>query len=343
MGPTLAARDWIERAERTVEFSDKDAYAAIDTIAAEQFDIIVSGPSIAAIFFPMMARLAHLQMVLLEPNWTDGLTNADYYVSWKPAEPERPGDFYKSKVAFLEHPPYSIERRPAIEVSDDSRTELRRRLLGRGAGDRIYLCANTPPKIHPDMDEMFRELLTSDPEGTLVILRGEYPPAKTLKFRLRRRLGALMERVVFLPTLKQEEAHRLLLSVDSCLDSFPLCGMSSSFDAAMLGVPVATLPSAIPFGRWTAAIYDYIGVSGLTAGDQDEYLQIVLRLARDPAWRNRLGDELRQKAALFVESGASAAGFARFVTEAWERHRAGHPPADWIAGEWQTHRSPSAQ
>ena len=111
--------------------------------------------------------------------------------------------------------------------------------------------------------------------------------------------------------------------------------MSSSFDAAIRGVPIVTLPTAQPFGRWTAAIYDCIGVSGLTARDQDEYVQIALRLAHDPAWRDRLGDELRRKAGLFVESTASTRAFAAFISDAWKRHLAGLPPADWIDDRWQ--------
>lgn len=335
MGPSRAAQDWVRRTERVVEVSDMDVYSAIEAIAAEQFDIIVSGPSVAAVFFPMMARLAHLQMVLLEPNWTDGLTNADYYISWKPAEPVDFAEFYQSKVALLKHPPYYIERHAVDEIAESTKAELRQRLFGPGAAGRIYLCANTPPKIHPDMDDMFRRLLESDPEATLVFLRGEYPPSKTLRFRLHEKLGTLIDRVVFLPTLKQEDAHRLLLAVDCCLDSFPLCGMSSSFDAAMVGVPTVTLPSEMPFGKWTATIYEHIGVSGLTARDEDEYLQIALRLAKDPVWRNGLGAELRQKAGLFIESAASVDAFAEFIARSWERHRAGLPPADWIDGRWQ--------
>ncbi|CAN1724577.1 O-linked N-acetylglucosamine transferase SPINDLY family-like protein [Hyphomicrobium sp. 1Nfss2.1] len=341
-GESRAAKNWISRAGRVVEYSDQDVYEAIDTIAAEKLDIIVSGPSVAAVFFPMMARLAHLQMVLLEPNWTDGFTNADFYVSWRPAEPTAPEEFYKTKVALLRHPPYYIERHKVGELSDEEKIDVRRRLLARGPSDRVYLCANTPPKIRPEMDGMFRRLLENDSNATIVFLRGEYPPAKTLKIRLQHALGELFDRVIFLPTLGQEDAHSLLLSADCCLDSFPLCGMSSSFDAAMVGVPIVTLPAAIPFGRWTASIYEYIGVSGLTAKSEEEYLQIARRLANDLTWRNELSCELKQKAARFIESAASVGEFAGFVTQAWARHRAGLAPADWIGDRWET-RGPATK
>jgi tetratricopeptide (TPR) repeat protein len=337
-GSSVAAGRWEERAERVVEFSDTDSNAAIATISAEQIDIIVSGPSMGSCLFPLMARLAHLQMVLLEPNWTDGLTSADYYISWARAEPADPALFYTTAAAFLEHPPYWIER-PSLALRSDispvTRSEVRQRLLGLDESARVYLCANTPPKIHADMDDVLYELLQRDPAAVLVFLRREYPPATTLMARLQDRFGSEFKRVIFLRTLTAEDAHLLLLSVDCCLDSFPLCGMSSSFDACMLGVPVVTLPFDIPFGRWTAAIYDYVGQSGLTAANASEYVEIAIRLANDPEWRLQLGAELAGRSARYVESRVAASELQDFILAAWKRKLAAQPPADWLSGSWR--------
>ncbi|VTU15180.1 O-linked N-acetylglucosamine transferase family protein [Variovorax sp. RA8] len=335
-GQTPAAKSWVERAGKTVEFSDLDTYAAVETIASQELDIIVAGPAIATSFYPMMAKLAPLQMILLEPNWTDGLTNSDYYISWRQAEPEDPAAYYKTAVSFLEHPPYWIEK-PALSsnawpVPPAIRAEVRRRLLNCGPDVRVYLCANTPPKVHPEMDEIFRDLLERDGSGVLVFLRAEY---KNLKIRLREKLGKSFERVIFLPALSKDDAHLLLQSVDCCLDSYPLCGMSSSFDGAMLGVPIVTLPSEIPFGRWTAAIYEYIGVTGLTARDKHDYIDIAVKLAKDSAWRNEKATELRQKSSLYVESLDSSREFEEFLIEAWDRKLQGLEPTNWINGRWQ--------
>jgi CRISPR-associated protein Csy1 len=337
-GKSPAAKNWVARADRTVEYSDVNTYSAIQTIANEELDIIVSCPYMAAIFYPMMARLAPLQIVLLEPNWTDGLTNADYYISWQQAEPANPGDYYKSAVSFLQHPPYWIER-PLLDInlpiSEDARSDIRRRVLGLGPESRIYLCANTPPKIHPAMDDIFYDLLERDQTGFLVLLRSEFPPVRTLKIRLREKLGKYYDRIIFLPTLSKEDAHLLLQSVDCCLDSYPLCGMSSSFDGAMLGVPIVTLPCDIPFGRWTAAIYEYIGVSGLTAKDREDYIDIATRLASDKIWRHQLSIEIKEKSSCYVESKASCEEFQDFIIRSWERRTSGLPPSNWLSGRWQ--------
>lgn len=332
------ATDWIARAGSTVEYSNTDAYAAMNTIAGQELDILISGPSGPQIFFPVMARLAHLQMVLLEPNWPDGIKNNDYYISWQAAEPENHGDYYKTPVALLRRPPYWIERSALGDIASGSgepARDIRQRLLGLGPKDRLYICANTHPKIHPVMDEMLSRVLEADPAGSLVFLRGDAATAHPLKLRMKEKLGRLYERVSFVNTLQKNDAHALLLSADCCLDSYPICGMSSSFDGMMLGVPIVTLPSDRPFGRWTAAIYEYIGVSGLTAGNADEYVSIATKLATDKEWRHKKSAEIREKSSRYVESQASFDEFQDFIIQAWRRKQGGLPPGNWVAGEWR--------
>lgn len=336
-GTSLASGQWVKRVERVVEYSDEDTYEAIETIASQELDIIISGPSMATILLPMMSRLALLQIVLLEPNWTDGLTNADYYISWDMAEPKNPSEFYKTNVSFLKHPPYWIER-PTLSVdkpiSDNVRREIRHRLLKLDDNAHVYLCANTPPKIHPKMDDIILDLLKSDELAVIVLLRSESPIGKVLKRRLYDKLGKFYERIHFLPTLEKNDAHLLLHSVDCCLDSYPLCGMSSSFDGMMLGVPIVTLPEDIPFGKWTAAIYEYIGVTGLTARSKEEYVEIAIRLASDKTWYNQKSAEIKEKSARYVESKESGEEFYNFIHNAWQRKVAGLPPANWLSGSW---------
>jgi hypothetical protein len=336
-GQSDTAKNWIVRAEKTVEYSDIDTYSAVETIASEELDIIVSGPSMSALFFPMMARLAKLQMVLLEPNWTDGLTNSDYYISWQQAEPGNPSDFYKTAVSFLQHPPYWIEKpsEASRPISPELRIETRQRLLKLGSESRVYLCANTPPKISPEMDGIFCDLLERDKAATIVLLRAEYPSARNLRIRLQEKLGKNYERIIFLSTLGKDDAHLLLQSVDCCLDSYPLCGMSSSFDGAMLGVPTVTLPADIPFGQWTASIYEYIGVSGLTAKSRNDYIDIAMKLASDVDLRHQKAMEIKEKSSRFVESQATSEEFQEFIIHAWKRTLAGLPPANWISNGWQ--------
>lgn len=337
-GESRTASDWVARSGTTVEYSDTDVYSAINTIASQELDILISGPSAPQVFFPVMARLAHLQMVLLEPNWPDGTKNSDYYISWQMAEPGNYKDFYKTSVSLMQHPPYWIEASSlgkGSAVSDDTGDTIRQRLLGLRPDDRFYICANTAPKIHLEMDEILYKLLETDANSYLVLLRAEHAMSFPLKARLQERLGRYYKRVIFLNTLKRDDAHSLLLSADCCIDSYPIGGMSSSFDGLMLGVPIVTLPADIPFGRWTAAIYEYIGVSDLTARDIDDYIRIAMRLAIDKDWRLQKSAEIREKSSRYIESKVSFDEFQHFIVEAWRRKQAGLPPENWVAGKWQ--------
>lgn len=333
---SYTATTWQERGDEAIFYDDTNMRSAIQTIAEQKLDILLSAPSQPAVFYPTMAKLAALHMVVLEPNWTDGFPASDYYISWKPAEPVQSGKFYHSKVAYLDHPPYWIDDRYDFQVNmtEEERLDFLKALVGAEPGDRVYLCPSTPPKLHPRMDSIILGILKRDPKALLVFLRSEFPPARNLMLRWKKRLGKRFKRIRFVETLERSNAHRLLHAADCTIDSYPIGGMSSSFDGAILGIPTATFPADIPFGRWLSSIYHHIGVSGLTAKSQDEYVELAVKLATDRAWRKQKSLEIKSKSQVFVESESSAASVQEFLLAAWDRHCAGLPPANWISDRW---------
>lgn len=292
---SYTAKSWQERGSKAVFYDENDMRAAIEAVSAQKLDIVLSAPSQPAVFYPVMAKLAPLHMVVLEPNWTDGFPTSDYYISWKAAEPARPDKFYRSHVAYLDHPPYWIDNRYDFDVklSERKRHAFLTKLTGKKSSERVYLCPSTPPKLHGLMDEIILGILKKDPEAIVTFLRNDFPPARNLHIRWREKFGKRYERIRFLTTLDRTEAHLLLHAVDCNLDSYPIGGMSSSFDGAILGIPTVTWPADIPFGRWLSSIYDYIGVSGLTAASRDDYVDMAVKLANDRAWRRRKAQEIK--------------------------------------------------
>lgn len=334
---TYTAKTWTERSRKAIFYDEFDMRSAVETVSSQKLDIVLSAPSPPAVFYPLMAKLAHLHAVILEPNWTDGFTTSDYYISWRPAEPPKPDAFYQSKVAYLDHPPYWIDDRYEHDVtlSERERQALLSRLTGITPGQRVYLCPSTPLKLHPLMDDLILGILKRDPEAIIAFLRNDFPPSRNLHIRWREKFGRRYERIRFLQTLERSDAHRLLHAVDCTLDSFPIGGMSSSFDGAILGIPTVTLPTEIPFGRWLSSIYSYIGVSGLTADSAETYINLAVRLATEKSWRRKKSAEIKSKARVLVENPASAEGVQEFLLAAWQRYRSGRPNANWISSEWQ--------
>jgi predicted O-linked N-acetylglucosamine transferase (SPINDLY family) len=285
----------------------------------------------------MLARLASLQMILLEPNWLDGTSNHDYYISWRSGEPTDVHKFYSSKLALLKHPPYWIENDSSSAKQSKPKylSWSRPKIEGVDESQVTYLCSNTPSKIHPEMDEIFLQILTRDPNSAIIFLRTDHITFDVVKDRLYRKLGEAFSRVIFQKSLSKKEAHTLLRTVDCCMDSFPICGMSSSFDALIMGIPIVTLPFDIPFGKWTAAIYEYIGVDGLVARSKEDYISLCLRLANDKEWKQEKSDEIKKKASILLENKESAKELEQFIIAAWERKKANLPNKDWILSEWK--------
>jgi tetratricopeptide (TPR) repeat protein len=331
-GPvTDTAQDWVARADRTVDLPAESVYAVQEAIAREELDVIVAGPSLPLSIYPMMARLASLQMTIIEPNWCDNFPNVDYYISWGRAEPADFKTYHKSAAALMQHPPYWLEMPPQANKPVSTAARV---LADAPAHKRVYVCPTQPAKLHPSFDEILRKVLLRDPDGIVVFLRMNSAVGEAVQHRMRESLGQLTERILFLPRLSSGEAHALLDAVDCVLDAHPLGGMSSSFIAAANGVPTVSLPVEMPFGKWMSAIYDYIGVKGLTARSPDEYAEIAYRLASDAAWREAKASEIRAKRNLLVESEASAAEFEAFILDAMQRHADGLRPTDWVQGRW---------
>ncbi len=326
--PWSGAVDW------QVAIPDTSLAAARETIAGQALDILIHMPWFGLRYFLSHARLAPVQCVLAEPAYTDGSPNLDYYVSWSPAEPAHPEEFYTSAVALMKRPPYWIERDYTRPAQMPSGNGLPRTMFDLPAAAHWYVCPGTALKMHPAFDRVLARILTEDPQGILILLRGEHHQTRAVERRLHTTLGPAADRLHVLPGLPADRCHALLVEADAVLDSWPIGGMSSSYAAIHAGIPTVTLPAAIPFGRWLASMYETIGVTDLIATDENDYVNLALRLAADRAWRQALAERLRSNNATFIEDHLAVRELEHFLTTATAAAHAGHPPRPWRDGRF---------
>jgi len=330
------ALKWRSAADQTMQISDSDFELATSQIASLQLDILISGPSTFSLWITSITRLAKIQAIIIEPAWTDGSPNLDYYISWILAEPTNLKKYYKSKTALMNNPPYWIER-PEIsnEFNSEMKTQILIDVLGFSPIGHTYCIPNMLAKISPQMDSVIKQILSSDPNGIVLIFRAETIGGFILKARLRKNLGdELFTRVIFLNTMKRSLAHQLLNSVDCVIDSFPLTGMSSSFDSIKMGIPIVTMVNDIPFGKWTQSIYEYLEIEGLVANTKEELVELALNIASNPSLRNEIREKLISKSRKFVENENAALEVVDFIENAWLRYSAGAKPENWVNGKW---------
>ena len=97
------------------------------------------------------------------------------------------------------------------------------------------------------------------------------------------KLGVIKS-VVFLPKSKSFEDHiKSYNQIDIALDTFPYNGVTTSFEALWMGVPVVTMKGYNFNSRCGESINTNIQMQKLIAKNKEEYVSIAKNLANDKA------------------------------------------------------------
>jgi Glycosyl transferase family 41 len=114
--------------------------------------------------------------------------------------------------------------------------------------------------------------------------------------RVRNALAGLdPARIELQPRLTLTEYYRAIDRMDIVLDPGPFSGATATLDCLWQGIPVVTLPGALPHSRSTASIVSQLGFDGWIARDESHIVEIVTQLARDEAARSRVRESLRTR------------------------------------------------
>ena len=109
--------------------------------------------------------------------------------------------------------------------------------------------------------------------------------------------------------------------LDIVLDTFPFTGASASFDALWMGVPVITLSGWGFVQRMTESLHVPLGLKDLVARTTDEYEELAISVARDPARLLALRQDLRQRieGSILCDGPAYARSLEAAYRAIWER------------------------
>lgn len=230
-------------------------------------------------------RLAPVQCLAWACPITSGSPNMDYFLSGDAMEPEDGATHYSERLVRL--PGIGVcYPRPVIP-----RPLFRKRRVDFGLGEdrTVYLCCQSIFKYLPQHDDMFVAIAERDPSAQFVFLAMNDMVAEDFRCRLRRafaarNLDAAFHSVVLLP-LGELDYWNLNVLSDVFLDSLGWSGGVTTLEAIACGLPIVTLPGPLMRGRHTLGILTQLGVTDTVARDKEEYADIAVRLAKDPAWR----------------------------------------------------------
>jgi predicted O-linked N-acetylglucosamine transferase (SPINDLY family)/lipoprotein NlpI len=237
---------------------------------------------------PMCAKLASMRLAPVQAaSWghpeTTGLPTMDYYLSARDFEPEDAQDHYVERLVTLPHlgcfvQPDRLDPAPPYLAG-----------LGVEPGVPLLICPGTPFKYAPEHDRALVGIARR--LGRCRLLFFEYR-TRALSAALRARLAAAFalagldfERCVqFLPWQSRAAFHGLLRQADVFLDSIGFSGFNTALQAVECGLPIVTREGRFLRGRLASGILKRIGLPDLVAADEEQYVALAVRLARDSAY-----------------------------------------------------------
>jgi predicted O-linked N-acetylglucosamine transferase (SPINDLY family) len=203
---------------------------------------------------------------------------ADYIIGDPVVTPlEMAGD-YSETLALLPH---------CYQPNDNTRP-IGPRITRAQAGlpdDALVLCNfNASYKISPAMFSLWLQVLRQVPDSVLWLLHTSPEVVDNLQREAARHCIA-PQRLVFATRLPLAEHLGRLQLADLAVDTFPYTSHTTGSDALWAGVPLATKIGSTFVSRVAASLVSNVGLPELIATNDQDYLALLLGLARD---RDRL-------------------------------------------------------
>lgn len=305
-------QELVQMADRAVRIPIDLGTAAQEIIELRLHALVFpdGGMSKLSYFLPFK-RLAALQCEMYFCPDRTCAPNTDYYVSSALYESEASRALDGAALVELSRPS-CFYRRPPFPAS----TNLQQK-LSLPPETTTYICPQSLFKMHPDMDGVFREILTQDPEGRLILLNVADPDwERAIRDRFARSLGDVIRKVHFYPKCSREEFLALLAAGDVLLDPFYYGGANTAYESLAMNALTVTLRSRVRQGRVLSGLYSLIGFPDLICDTPDQYVALAVSLGRDPQLRDILRRRLSVCSPAAFEDVAAVFEFEEFVAHA---------------------------
>jgi predicted O-linked N-acetylglucosamine transferase (SPINDLY family) len=296
------------------QLDDVNDASAARLIADDGIDVLVdlmghSGSSRPAI---LMYKPAPVIITHLGNHGAVGMRQVDFKLTDAHADLPDARRYQIEAPLALDRCVLPFRRVAAAPVAPVTRAEL-----GLAEATTVFGVFVSLLKLSPRCLGLWKRILDAVPQGVLA-----FSPTRTAQQALyRRRLesfGIAPERIVFVPWAQDDAIDRARYClIDVVLDTLPYTGGDTTAAAIDMGVPVVTRVGERQAERMTYSLLAHLGVTTTVADDDDEYVAIAVRLARDRPWRDAVAAEM--VAALPISGLADADRYTRSLESAYER------------------------
>ena len=234
-------------------------------------------------------RAAKIQVSWLGYNNTTGIKNMDYLIADHNLIKKEEEKLYSEKILFLPKI-WNVMTLPESLPKIQKKNNL----------IFTYASFNNFLKISNDTIDVWSKILNTS--NSQILLKNAMPPGfvgEELKLNLLKKFiarGVEKKKILFINHKKNFQDHLdLYNNVDVALDTFPYPGVTTTFDAVLMGVPVLTMKGHNFNSRCGESININLQMEDFIAKNKDDYFNKAISLQKEKSLLQKFGKNLREK------------------------------------------------
>jgi|TARA_B110000977_G_C11047203_1_gene481014 predicted O-linked N-acetylglucosamine transferase (SPINDLY family) len=258
-------------------------------------------------------RCAPVQICWLGYNNSTGLKNIDYLIADNNLIKKNEEGLYAEKILYL----------PKIWNAHSLPTELPP--IKKDGSVFSYGSFNNFKKISDDTFEVWSKII--ERSNSQIYLKN---PQENVSLDLKENIlkkfvdrGVKKNKVIFLETKNNTYEHlNLYNKIDLALDTFPYPGVTTSFEAVLMGVPVLTMRGYNFNSRCGESININLQMENFIAKNKDEYFEKATSLQNKSDYLKEIRHTLRNKALTspLFDGESFAKDFAEILKKIYAKH-----------------------
>ena len=275
--------------DNSFNIKDLNDIEAINLIRQNNIDIIIDLMGIMSEnrIALLKNRLAPIQISWLGYCNTTGLKNMDYIISDRNLIYSDEEKLYAEKIIFLPKI-WNCHAGFDLEIKSYPTPFKNNKYITFGS-------FNSFNKINLNVVEVWSKILKNVKNSKLILKSSKILNIDRLKELFKK--NGVLESVSFFERNHSFEEHLdLYQNIDIALDTFPYNGVTTSFEAIWMNVPVLTMKGFNFNSRCGESINKNIGINYLIARDEREYIDKAIELSKDveklTSIRNKIFNEL---------------------------------------------------
>ena len=259
--------------KKFINVSSLEDIEAFNLIRSDNIDIMfdITGVTLSNRVSLFKNRMAPKQISWLGYCNTSGLENMDYLIADKNLIYDEEKNYYSEKIIYMPNIWNCHSGLNSIRSFSDPPCLKEK--------DITFGSFNNFNKINDKVISVWSQILLKVKNSKL-ILKSSLKMDKSFIKKEFEKYGVI-DSIKFLEKRKLESHYNLYKNIDIALDTFPYNGVTTTFEALAMGVPVITMKGYNFNSRCGESIIKNLGIDELIANNEDDYILKAQKIAND--------------------------------------------------------------